>query len=261
MAVQLFGADPKSVDVAAGRVCAYHPAFIDLNCGCPVPKVTKSGAGSALMRTPDKIGKLVSAIITGTERAGLEIPVTVKLRTGWNSDSITYLQAAESAERNGAAMIALHARTRAQGYSGKADWKAIRRLKQAVGVPVIGSGDLFEPEDARRMMMETGVDGVMFARGAVGNPFIFRRTTMILRGDPDPGPPSIELRIATARRHLESVIELRGEQRACREMRGPLSAYVKGIPGAAAFRREIVTAHTLEEFEQVFKHILCSALD
>ncbi len=165
LGIQIFGGDPDIIRKSMPLIAESNPTVLDLNCGCPVPKIIKSGAGSALMKEPKKIEQIVRILKEGLEEAGhSEIPVTVKIRSGWDMDSLNYLEAAESAVKGGASMISLHPRTRSQGYSGTADWNHIRELKKELDVPLIGSGDLFSPFDAQRMLEETGCDGVMFAR-------------------------------------------------------------------------------------------------
>lgn len=253
-AVQLFCSNPETAASAVSGVLPFFPALIDLNCGCPVPKVVKTGAGSALMKDPSRIGEIIAALREALDENGRrDIPVTVKLRSGWSPDSITFLEAAEAAVEAGAAMITLHPRTRSQGYSGASDWSLITRLKQSVAVPVIGSGDLFSPEAARRMLSETRCDGIMFARGAIGNPFIFSRTRHLLEtGDPAP-PPAAALLAQTMREHLDMTVRLKGESAACREMRKHFCAYTKGLQGGAALRQQASRASTVEEYHEILR--------
>ena len=245
-AVQIFGADPLSMARAAELLEPYHPALVDINCGCPVPKIVRAGAGSALLRNPALLAEIVRAV-----RSSSPAPVTVKIRLGWDEGSVNYLETASAAVEAGACAVTLHARTRAQGYSGRADWTALARLKEAVRVPVFGSGDVFLPGDARRMMEETGVDGVMIARGAMGNPFIFGQARAVLEGR-DPEEPSTAQRIAAARRHLALAVEYLGERTACVEFRKQMCAYTKGVRGGAELRAAAVTCSTAAEYETVF---------
>ncbi len=241
--VQIFSGNPYAAAQAVKIIHGLNPSFIDLNCGCPVPKVTKGGAGSALLRTPRFIFDIVKAMGDNTD-----IPITVKIRTGWDGTSINYLETSDAAVKAGASMICLHARTRAQGYSGKAQWEDIAVLKRSCPVPVFGSGDIFSPEAAKNMLEKTGCDGVMFARGAIGNPSIFRETKDLLTKGFF-APSSFEERVQTALRHLAICAEDKGERGACLEMRKHFCAYVKGIPGSSRFRNNLVHASTIAEYE------------
>lgn len=243
LGVQIFLSSPEQAVRALPVIEAARPSLIDLNCGCPVPKVVKTGAGAALMKEPERIGAIVRALT-----ASSTVPVTVKLRTGWDFSELTYLEAAAAAVDAGAAMITLHGRTRSQGYSGTADWSCIRRLAGTVSVPVIGNGDAFSAEAARRMLLETGCAGVMFARGAMGDPFIFQSTRALLEtGSPAQAPSIVEL-LETALAHLRYAILYKGEAAACREMRKQMSSYTKGLPGSAAFRSAIVACETEDDY-------------
>jgi len=246
-AVQIFGGNPESMARAAALLEPYDPAVVDINCGCPVPKITRNGAGSALLKDPRLVGAIVRAV-----RSGTAAPVTVKIRLGWDDKTINYLETAAAAVDAGAAAITLHARTRAQGYAGKADWAALASLKAALTVPVFGSGDAFSPQDARRMLEETGVDGAMFARGAIGNPFIFRQTRSLLMGQGELDPSRSE-RVLAARRHLTLSIQYLGERTACVEFRKQVCAYTKGTPGGAEIRAAAVKACTAADYEGVFQ--------
>jgi tRNA-dihydrouridine synthase B len=242
-AIQLFMPDEQVALRAVDAVMRFDPTIIDLNCGCPVPKVVKTGAGSALHHHPQMVQKIVSALSSQAK-----VPVTVKIRLGWDAQSINYLQMAEAAIAGGASLITMHARTRAQGYSGTAHWEHLKELKRQVPIPVFGSGDLFTPQDARTMLEETGIDGVMFARGAVGNPFIFSRTRHYLQSGKLLPLPSMAERYARLFEQLDVCIADKGEQVACREMRKQVCAYTKGLPGAAALRADIVHAQTREDY-------------
>lgn len=244
-AIQLFGAKLEVLGQAAAMVSAYHPLIIDLNCGCPVPKIVKSGAGSALLKTPEKIASIVRAM-----RDSTDIPITVKIRKGWDEASINYLETADAAVGAGAAAVTLHGRTRAQGYSGKADWACIADLACHLDVPVFGSGDVFSPEAACTMLRETGCAGVMFARGAMGNPFVFARTRALWEGLPIPAFSNADV-ADVARRHLERSVQFLGEKTACVEFRKQFCAYTRGRPGGAALREQAVHCSTLAEFQTV----------
>ena len=215
--------------------------FIDVNMGCPVPKVVNNGEGSALMKNPKQAEKVLSAMVKAVKK-----PVTVKFRKGFNDTSVNAVEFAKMAEGSGVAAVAVHGRTREQYYSGKADWDIIRQVKEAVKIPVIGNGDIFTPQDAGRMMEETGCDGIMVARGAKGNPWIFRRINHYLdTGEILPGP-SIEEIQAMILRHGHMLAAYKGEQTAMREMRGHVAWYTKGMPHSAALRNEINQVETLK---------------
>ncbi len=253
LGIQIFLPDRSTAHRALPVLLKAKPSLIDINCGCPVPKVVKTGSGSALMRDPEKIGEIVKAITDNTD-----IPVTVKIRSGWDSGSINYLEAAEYAVKAGAALITMHPRTRTQGYSGFADWSMLKKLKNTIDVPVIGSGNLFIPEDAQRMLKETGIDGVMFARGAIGNPFIFEHTKELLTTGSCTGTVTVHTRFSAALTHLKRCIDDKGESAACREMRKHMGSYTKGIKGGAALRNKVVHASTYDEYEEIFSEFLRS---
>lgn len=255
--IQLFGSNPgvmaKAVELVLSR---YEPAVIDVNCGCPVPKIVKSNSGSYLTRSPDLLKAIVKAMVEKISSLGFCCPVSVKIRSGWDSSSLSWHEAAFAALEAGAAMVGFHPRTKAQGYSGKADWSLLAELSEDVhssfpGVPVIGSGDLFSPEDALAMLRETSCDGVMFARGAMGNPFIFSMTKELLtKGSYT--PVSCGQKISTAFMELTELVWDKGEKTACREMRKRFCAYVKGFPGSAEVRNLIVQAETVEDYRKIF---------
>ncbi|MDR2397615.1 MAG: tRNA dihydrouridine synthase DusB [Spirochaetaceae bacterium] len=254
-AVQLFGADPQTLYQAAALLSPYHPDVVDLNCGCPVPKVVKTGSGSALMRQPALLGRLVEALVRSSGKHLGSVPVTVKMRSGWDTSSINYALCARIAVESGAALVSLHPRTRAQGYGGKSNWGHIQDLVSRLSIPVAGSGDLFSPEDAKAMFHETRCAAVLFARGALGNPFIFSATRSLLRtGSYTPTPEAERLR--TGLRHLRLLARDWGEPIACREMRKHFCAYTKGIPGGAPLRNKFVHAETIEEYAA-----LCAAAE
>ena len=251
--VQVFTAVPEIAEQSVPEVLKFSPDIIDLNCGCPVPKVVKNGAGSALMKDTENLAAVVRALVSGIEKAGSRTAVSVKIRSGWDSGSINFIEAARAAVEAGAAMVSLHSRTRAQAYSGKADWDHLRQLKEAVKVPVIGSGDLFSPEAALAMFEQTGCDGVMFSRGALGNPWIFEQTRALLTTGEKPPSPTDEERIRTAFRHLEAAVTFHGERKACKEMKKHLCSYTKGTEGAAGLRNKIVHAADFSEYMEIFK--------
>jgi nifR3 family TIM-barrel protein len=247
---QLFGAEPDTMYRAALLLAPWRPDVVDINCGCPVPKVVKTGAGSALMRRPETLGRIVEAVVKASREALGNAPVTVKLRSGWDAGSQNYRDCARIAVEAGAALVGLHPRTRAQGYSGASDWTHIADLASRLPVPVAGSGDLFSPEDAGRMLRETGCAALMFARGALGNPFIFAATKAFLRGENRQEPAPRE-KLETAFRQLNILARDIGEQNACREMRKQFCAYTKGINGAAALRNRLIHADTIEEYRLI----------
>jgi tRNA-dihydrouridine synthase B len=248
-AIQLFGSRPEPLAAAARIAAERQPALIDLNCGCPVPKIVREGAGSALMKDPSLIRDIVSAMASALGPGGP--PVTVKIRLGWDEASMNYLEAASAAVEGGASAVTLHARTRAQQYSGKADWPRLAELVARLNVPVFGSGDVFEPEDAVRMVVETGCAGVMVARGAMGDPFIFRRARAAMQALPEE-EPSVQERMDAARRHLDLSARFLGERTACIEFRKQFCSYTKGMKGGAELRKEGVRACSIEEFEALF---------
>ena len=248
-AVQIFSSSWESAIISLKDIIAFKPLLIDLNCGCPVPKIIKSGAGSALMKNPDKIGEIVKALTEATD-----IPITVKLRSGWDSQAITFMKAAEAAVKNSAAMVTLHPRTKTQGYSGKSDWNKIKELKTSIDVPVIGSGDLFEPQDCLNMIKETGCDGVMVARGAVGRPQIFKEVKFLAENGVLP-KISFEEKISAAIEHLELAEKYIGSAIAVKEMKKHLCSYIKGIEGSAAIRNRIVHCNSMEEYKAVLNEL------
>jgi nifR3 family TIM-barrel protein len=246
-AVQLFGASPQTMACAAALLARYKPDMVDINAGCPVPKVTKCGAGAALMREPERLGRIVEAVVNASVENLGGIPVSVKLRSGWDAASINFADCARAAWQAGCSLVSLHPRTRSQGYSGKSDWRLIARLADELPVPVAGSGDLYSAEDAERMLRETGCAAVMFARGAFGNPFIFSETRDLLQGNP-PAPINGALRIKTALRQLELLAGQVGERRACLEMRKVFCAYIRGMRNAAPLRASLVHAETVADY-------------
>jgi nifR3 family TIM-barrel protein len=256
-AIQLFGSSPDVMYKAARLLAPFKCEAVDINCGCPVPKVIKTGAGSALMRDPAALGRIVEAVVKASGESLGSVPVTVKLRSGWDSSSINYAECARIAVDAGAAMVTLHPRTRSQAYGGKSDWSHIERLAGSLPVPVAGSGDLFCAEDAECMLRKTGCAAVMFARGAMGNPFIFSAARALLLGLPY-DPPCIADRVRTGFRQLLLLAEDCGEHTACLEMRKQFCAYTRGGPGdpgmagGAALRSRLVHAETIEEYRSLF---------
>ena len=257
-AVQIFGGEPQTVAKAALIVAErVNPEVIDINAGCPVPKIIKTGAGSALTRDPERLFEVVSQTKKALTEAGRDIPVTVKIRSGWDSSSLTWKEAADASLKAGADAITLHPRTRAQGYEGKADWSLLAELVKLVGgkIPVFASGDIFSPENVKACFEQTGVDGVMFARGAMGNPFIFDETKrFLLSSEHYSTPPNI--RISAGMEELDILIKLKGEVTACREMRKRFCAYSKGLEKASQMRASIVSANTRADFAAIFSEYI-----
>lgn len=250
LAIQLFGSDPDVLYRAALRLAPWKPDILDLNCGCPVPKVVKTGSGSALMKDPDLLARCVQAMCRASKDALGDIPVTVKIRSGWDASSINFLEVGRLAVNAGAALVALHARTRTQMYDGVADWTQIGELAAALDVPVAASGDIFCPEAARDVLRSTACAAVMFARGAMGNPFIFSETRSLLETGKRTELSAKE-RIQTGFNHLLRAIEDSPEHIACREMRKHFCAYTKGLPGAAALRNQLVHAETIVDYQRL----------
>lgn len=228
--LQLFGSEPEYVAEAARRLRDRGFQFFDLNFGCPAPKITGNGEGSAMMRTPEKIGKVVRALSDATP-----LPVTAKIRSGWDAGSVNAVEVARICEDSGAQAIAVHARTRDQQYSGSADWRVIERVKRAVKVPVFGNGDIRCGADAVRMMDETGCDAVIVGRAAQGNPWIFRDIAAALQGREAP-PVTPRERVDMAARHFELEVALYGEKLAVLQMRKHIAWYVHGMKDASRFR-------------------------
>ena len=245
-AVQLFGSEPDIMAEIAARLEEGPYDYIDVNMGCPVPKIVNNGEGSALMKDPKKAGEILTAMVRAVKK-----PVTVKFRKGFNDLSVNAVEFAKMAESCGVAAVAVHGRTREQYYSGKADWDIIRQVKEAVRIPVIGNGDIFTPEDAGRMLKETGCDGIMVARGAKGNPWLFGRINHYLdTGEVLPGPSMAEIK-AMILRHGRMLVQFKGEGVAMREMRGHMAWYTKGMPHSATLRNEINQVETLEGFVEL----------
>lgn len=242
VSLQIFGSDPEIMAEATRRMNSCPNDIIDINMGCPVPKVVKNGEGSALLKDPELISKIVSAVVQASEK-----PVTVKIRTGWDAQHINCLEVAQRIQEAGAAAVALHGRTREQYYSGQANWEAIRQVAQALKIPVIGNGDVFSGQDAVRMMEETGCDYVMIGRGMLGNPWIFKQAIAAWKGQPIPKAPSREELADMMRTHLLALVEDKGEHRAVLEMRKHFGWYTKGQPASAKFRSKVNTCFSKDE--------------
>lgn len=254
LSLQIFGGDRESLVEAAKVVDKQTNAdIIDINMGCPVPKVTKCDAGARWLLDPNKIYEMVSAVVEAVEK-----PVTVKMRIGWDSDHIYAVQNAQAVERAGGSAVSVHGRTREQQYTGKADWNMIKQVKQAVSIPVIGNGDVFEPEDARRMLDETGVDGVMIGRGALGNPWMLYRTIEYLTTGNLPGDPTPDEKLEVAILHMDRLIALRNEAVAVREMRKHMAWYLKGLPAAARIKDKIMDETSRDGLVEILKEYIAS---
>ncbi len=259
MAVQLFGAEAEFMARAAqmlesgeyrGACGEIPPAAIDINMGCPMAKIVGNGEGAALMRTPERAEEIVRAVCRA-----VKLPVTVKIRAGWDKNSINAPELAKRLEAAGAAMICVHGRTREQMYAPRADWSIIRSVKEAVSVPVVGNGDIFCAADALRMIAETGCDGVMIARGAEGNPWIFREIRAAMDGEPYV-PPTPRERMEVAAWHAEALCEKKGERQGIAEARKHMAWYLTGVRGAAAARDEIMRADTLAQVKTILQTLL-----
>ncbi len=242
---QIFGSDKKSF-VEAAKIIekSMHPDIIDINMGCPVPKVAvKSQAGSALLKDPDKIYDIVKAV-----KEVVNVPVTVKIRSGWDKNSINAVLVAKTCEKAGASAIAVHPRTRSQGYSGKADWNIIKEVKDAVNIPVIGNGDILSAKDAKQMIDETGCDAVMIGRGTLGNPYLIKQVVRYLEDGvllPDQSPTE---RMETCLKHFNYLLEVKPEKVAILEMRTHAAWYLKGLPSGVKIKKILYELKTKEEF-------------
>lgn len=241
--LQLFGSDPDIISEMAKKIEDRPFSILDINMGCPVPKVVNNGEGSALMKNP----RLVEEIVTKTVKA-VKKPVTVKIRKGFNDQSVNAVEIARIAEGCGAAAVVVHGRTREQYYAGKADWDIIRQVKEAVKIPVIGNGDVTDGASAKAMLEQTGCDGIMIGRAVRGNPWIFREIAHYLENGGEKEPVSCQEVRDTILRHAEMELEIKGEYTAVREMRKHIAWYTAGYPNSAALRREI---NAMESFEQL----------
>ena len=253
IAQQIFGSDKESF-VKAAKIIekTMHPDIIDINMGCPVPKVAvKSQAGSALLKNPDKIYEIVSAVVEE-----VNVPVTVKIRSGWDKDSINAVEVAKICEKAGASAIAVHPRTRSQAYSGKADWNIIKQVKENVNIPVIGNGDIISVFDAKKMIEETNCDAVMIGRGVLGNPYLIKQIVAYLnKGEIIEDQNPIE-KINTCLKHLDYLLEIKPEKVAILEMRTHGAWYLKGLPNSVSIKKRLYEIKTKEEFKSIMNEYI-----
>jgi len=248
VAIQIFGSDPASMVNAAQFVERAGADIIDINMGCPTPKIIKNGSGAALMCRPDLAYQIMVSVVEA-----VKVPVTVKIRKGWNNGAVNAVEMAKLAEKAGIAAVAIHGRTREQFYSGEADWEIIREVKESISVPVIGNGDIRSPYDAERMLAETGCDGLMIGRAAQGNPWIFRQVVQYLAtGELLPAPTALE-RLSVMVRHLDMLVECKGEYLGIREMRRHGAWYTKGLHHSSELRLRFNQATCKADFTNVLE--------
>lgn len=253
IAQQIFGSDEESFVIAAKKIVELmHPDILDINMGCPVPKIAlKSQAGASLLKDPDKIEKIVRSVVNA-----VDIPVTVKIRSGWDSNTINCVEVAKRIENAGASAITLHARTRAQGYSGSADWSLIKKVKEAVSIPVIGNGDIKTCYDAKKMLEETGCDAVMIGRGVLGNPWLIKECVDYLEDGTLPQRVSAKEKMQMLKRHFELLCKDKGEKLALLEIRTHALWYIKGLPGSASIKNQICQTKNSTELFNILNNYI-----
>lgn len=245
-AVQIFGDDPDIMARSAEECLIYKPQAIDINMGCPAPKIAGNGGGSALMRDPEKAERIIRAVVNA-----VDIPVTVKIRAGWDDEHLNAVEMAKRAEQVGAAAITVHGRTKQQMYAPPVNREIIAEVKKNVGVPVIGNGDIIDGESAAKMIEDTGCDMVMVGRGALGRPWVFAQISAFLKHEAILPEPPVSERMRVMVRHIETICEYKGERVGMRESRKHAAWYMKGIRGAAGFRRETGTLESLEQLREL----------
>ena len=257
VAAQIFGHEPEIMAEAAPMALALSGAdILDINMGCPVGKVVKSGDGSALMRDPVLAGKIIEAVVNA-----VDVPVTVKFRKGWDGGNVNAVEFARVCEASGASAIAVHGRTRAQMYAGKADWDIIRDVKRAVSIPVFANGDVFSGADAAHILRYTGCDFAMVGRGCFGDPWLFARANAAVNGEPEPPLPPLSERMDAALEQIRFSAGQKGERLACLEARSQFTWYLRGVPHAGPYKQEIVHVGTMEELEHVVRMIKMNLKD
>lgn len=245
-AAQIFGDDPEIMAAAAVKCLEFKPDVIDINMGCPAPKIAMNGGGASLMKKPELAGEIVKAVTSA-----VDIPVTVKIRKGWDDDNVNAVLLAKIAEKNGASAVAVHGRTRVQMYSGTVDYNIIADVRQALDIPVIGNGDITDEQSAAIMLEKTNCDGIMIGRGALGNPWLFRRLNAYFSECRVLPEVSVSEKMVVMLKHIRQIIEYKGEYTAMREARHHAAYYTKGLRGGAAFRREIGTLERYEQLEEL----------
>jgi tRNA-dihydrouridine synthase B len=250
-AIQIFGSEPDIMAEAAETLNQHSNVILDINMGCPAPKIVKNGDGSALMKNPKLAGDIIRAVVDKSIK-----PVTVKIRKGWDDTLVNAVEIAKIAEANGAATVIVHGRTRDQFYAGQADYQIIKEVKQALSIPVVGNGDVFSVEDAIRMKEVTACDGIMIARGAQGNPWLLREVAHYLKTGQVLDKPTFDEKIQVALRHFDLLLEIKGDHIGLLEMRKHASWYIKGIPGASRIKSEINRSKNIEEVKELLRSLV-----